>query len=462
MTYRVRKRTAKLQQKNEMRKFLNIILGIFLIFLTSCEGSDTSTALSSVARLSGFSFAKVDSMPGLAAAVFTIEERLDTGLVWNKDSILYGTKLDHVVPRFAFAATPGAAILQFPDTTLALTGYDTLDFTKRPVYLTIRSADRSTTKVYEIRPTVHQVDPELFTWTQLTEAVYSDPEDDREQRVVELDGRFIMITSNGFDLEVYSSSDAVDWSDLGDPAGLPAGTRVRQIVSDGHTLYYGQGNKIYTSPDAVTWYAHTVAYNVVTMIMYWNQLVWALTGTEDDYEFAIWEDDNLRLSGLKPEGEFPVSDFASVCFKNASGRQRAMVIGGFAENGRSLNTRWNFEYSSHPQPDGTYRVEEFSIDRPAFQSLTGVSVVEYDEVLMMFGGVDNNMQYFGRDIFLSINEGLTWDKADSAKNSLPEVYQARQKQTAIVRGEYIYLFGGQDAKRTYSDVYRGRLNSIGW
>ena len=445
-----------------MRKYFNIIIGIVLIFLSSCESSTTTTVQSSVAKLSGFAFAKVDTMPGLAAAVFTVEERLDTGLVWNKDSILYGTKLDHVVPRFSFAATPGAAVLTFPDTTVALTGYDTLDFTKRPIYLTIRSADRSNTKVYEIRPTVHQVDPDLFQWTRLTEAVY--PEDDSEQRVVEMGDNFVMITSNGFDLEVYSSADGMSWTDWGDPVGLPAGTRVRQIVSDGHTLYYGQGHTIYTSTDALVWSAHAVTHDVVTMVMYWNKRVWALTGNDPYYELAVWEGDSLRLSGLKPVGTngFPVSDFASVCFKSASGRERAMIIGGFAENGRALNTRWNLEYSTHPQPDGSYRMEEFSVDRPAFQSLTGVSVVEYDEQLLLFGGVDNTMQYVGREIFISDDEGVNWEKADSTKNSLPDSYQARQKQTAIVRGEYIYLFGGQDATTTYSDVYRGRLNSINW
>ena len=81
---------------------------------------------------------------------------------------------------------------------------------------------------------------------------------------------------------------------------------------------------------------------------------------------------------------------------------------------------------------------------------------------MLFGGVDEKMTYFGRDILLSNDEGLTWTKADTAKNQLPEVYQARQKQNAIVRGSDIYLFGGQDAKNTYSDVYKGHLNSIDW
>jgi hypothetical protein len=81
---------------------------------------------------------------------------------------------------------------------------------------------------------------------------------------------------------------------------------------------------------------------------------------------------------------------------------------------------------------------------------------------MLFGGVDADQTYFGRDILISEDEGLNWLAADTAKNQLPEVYQARQKQTAIVRDNDIYLFGGQDAHTTYSDVYKGRLNSIDW
>ncbi len=399
-------------------------------------------------------------MPGLAAAVFTVEERIDTGLVWNKDSMLYGTRLDSVVPRFVFAATPGAAFLTFPDTVVSLTGYDTLNFNKQPIYLTIKSADQSTIKVYEICPTVHQVDPDLFTWTQLTDAVYD--AGDSEQKVVEMGNDFVLIGSNGWEEAAFRSADGAHWTAVGELQGLPDGTRVRQIISDGSTLYYGQGNIIYTSTDILHWTGHTVSAPVITMLLHWNDLVWALVDNGSGYELATFDGNDIQLSGLQPEGDFPISDFAAVTFHSASMRERAMIIGGFAENGQSLNTRWNIEYSTHPLPNGSYRLEEFSIDRPSFTSLTGISVIEYNEALMMFGGVDEKMQYFGRDILISEDEGITWIQADTAKNQLPEVYQARQKQNAIVRDNTIYLFGGQDQHITYSDVYKGRLNSIDW
>lgn len=443
-----------------MKRLLYILIGVLPLFMGSCDlGSGSSYVPSSLAQLTAFSFAKNDSMPGLAAAVFTVEERIDTGLVWNKDSILYGTDISHVAPRFTFAATPSAAYLQFSDTLVALTGYDTLDFTKTPIYLTIRSADKANTKVYEIRPTVHQVDPDLFIWTQLTDSIY--PKDDSEQRTLELGETFVLIKSNGFWLHAFQSIDGADWSELGEPAGLPDGTRVRQIISDGETLYYAQDNQIYTSTDAITWTAHDAGFTVHTMLLYWNELVWALV-ENDGYELAIWEDDQLVLSGLRPAGEFPISDFAAVSFQSASLRERAMIIGGFADNGKSLNTRWNLEYSRHIPENNGYRLQEFSIDRPKFTSLTGISVVRYKNQLFLFGGVDANMTYFGRDILVSNDEGLNWVAADTTKNRLPAVYSARQKQSAIVRDNYIYLFGGQDRTTTYSDVYRGRLNSIEW
>ena len=442
-----------------MRKFFYIILLIVPLIWAGCE-SKTTTTTSSVAQLTAFSFAKNDSMPGLSAAVFTVEERIDTGLVWNKDSILYGTRLDSVVPRFVFAATPGSAYLTFPDTLVYLTGYDTLDFTKRPIYLTIHSADNENMKVYEIQPMVHQVDPDLFSWTRLTDAIY--PADDSEQRVVELGSDFVMISSNGFAIQAYRSADGVTWTSSSTLTGLPAGTHVRQIISDGTTLYYGQDHQIYTSTDAIYWTGHDVTYPVHTMVLYWNHLVWALVDNGNGYELATYADGALTLSGLQPTEDFPVSDFATVCFHSASMRERTMIIGGFAANGKSLNTRWNIEYSSHPAPNGSYRMEEFSIDRPSFTSMTGISVIEYNDQLMLFGGVDEKMNYFGREILVSIDEGLNWDMTDTTKNQLPEVYQARQKQTAIVRDNNIYLFGGQDRHNTYSDVYKGRLNSIDW
>lgn len=445
-----------------MKRFLYISLIFTLFVLCSCEKStSTSSQNRSLAQLTRFAFAAADSMPGLAKAQFTIKELLDTGLIENADSMLYGTSLKRVVPRFTFASTPDAAYLTFPDGIYVLTGSDTLDFTKDPIYLTIRSADKSNTKVYRIKPNVHQADPDLYEWNLLNAGVYG--EDDSEQRVLEFGGDFLMIASTGYSINMYRSPDGESWSDLGSPTGLPAGTKVRQIVSNGNSLFYGQDSMMYISTDAVNWTGTKTKHPIVTTLLYWNKEVWSLTTNDSlQYELATWSGDSLLMSGLVPGDEFPVSDFGSVSFLSSSMRERAMIIGGFAENGSSLNTRWNIEYSTHIKENRGYRLQEFSMENAPFQSLTGLSVIWYNNQLQLFGGVDEKMTYLGRDFLISTNEGLTWTKADTTKNRLPDVYQARQKQSVIVRDNTIYLFGGQDAQTTHSDVYKGRLNSIDW
>lgn len=440
-----------------MKRFLPLI-GLILIGLAGCDDKTSTTTKSSVAQLTAFSFTANSKYPGLAAASFKVEERLDTGLVHNLDSIMYGTPLDSVVPKFTFAATPGSAVMQTPDTTIVLGGSDTINFEKQPLYLTVKSQDGKNTKVYELRAYVHQVDPDLYHWEQLCPQVLTD---NSEQRVVALGNRFVLVSNNGFRTSAYISTDGITWSDRQTPSGLPDGCHVRRIISDGSTLYYADSLTLYTSADALSWMASDYTgsgFCIRNMLMTWNDTVWAIVEDSQGLVLAKMQDNTLKPTALRPRSDFPVSDFATVCFENAAGRARAMVVGGRAKSGAVLNSRWNLEFS----PVVGYRMQNFSIDRPAFADLTGASVIWYNHQLLMFGGVDADMQYLGRDILVSNDEGLTWTAADSAKNFLPDVYNARQKQSVLVRDNAIYVFGGEQQDRTFSDVYRGKLNSIDW
>ena len=449
-----------------MRRFLDIstLIGLLLVcIMVGCSKSTTTTTKSSVAQLSAFSLAANDSFPGMEKAVFKIEERLDTGLVYNPDSIMYGTPLDSVVPKFTFATTPGAAVLAVGDTTIVLTGSDTVNLNIRPIYLSVTSQDASNTKVYEIVATVHQVDPDLFVWTQLTPAVY--PADNSEQHVLTLGDKMVLIKNNGFRTSVFTSADGATWSSEQVPTGLPSATRVRSIISDNSMLYYADDSLLYTSTDALTWQQTSYAgsgFALKTMLMAWNETVWALAEDSEGLVLANMQGGMLQPTTLRPRSPFPVSDFAAVAFESASNRARAMMLGGFAEGGTALNTRWNLEYATIIAENGGYRMQDFSIDRPHFTRLTGASVVWYNHQLYMFGGVDAEMQYQGRDILISTDEGVNWTKADTAKCQLPETYTARQGQSVVVRNNEIYVIGGESQTETFSDVYRGKLNSIDW
>lgn len=457
-----------------MKQSFTLILLILAILTTACKKSQTTTTKSSVAQLTSFSFAKDTLNPGLSLAEFRVQELLDTGLVYCLDSIAYGTSIRKAVPKFTFAATPGSATMHLsnPDTLITLTGTDSIDFTRAPIYLSVVSQDGTRTKVYEIRVYVHAIDPDLFVWTCLNPAICD--WEDIEQHVVLFHDAFYLYTNNGFLNHLYMSADGATWQDVGEPIGLPNDCRIKGILADSTTdnLYYMDEDILYTSADGVTWTQHDHSakpFTLQTMLLSFNDTLWGVVEQRADatlYLAQVLEDtDNPGQYQVVPttielDEQFPISNFATVSFESSSLRERALIMGGYSRGGVSQNSRWSFEYSKTRRE---YNVRNFSIEKPEFQTITGVSIIWYNHCLYRFGGVDKNNVFVSHPILYSLDEGMSWQPVDTAKCRLPDTYYGvRHKQTAIVRDDCIYLFGGQTSYATFTDVYRGRLNSIGW
>ncbi len=442
-------------------KHLHIIISHLLLAcaLTAClDSANNTTTVSSDATVASMRFTANDSMPGLAAATFIIEDRIDTGLIHNVDSILFGTRIDSVIPVFTFNATPGAAIVYTPHDTTMLSVSDTIDFSKRPVYLQVVASDNMHEKWYEIQVNVHQVDPDLFAWEKLATDIY--PTVGAEQKAFELKGVFYILVNDGISNRLYSSNNARTWRE-NSISGLPDNCQVRNILQIADKLYYAAGDQLYTSTDATTWTTASTNLNIVNLLFLFNENIWAIAydSATQQYSLATSTDATTWQIEQALPADFPISDYAALTFTSASDRLRAMVVGGFSATGESLNTRWNVEYTE----DTGYTWTDFSIEQPTFGSLTGVSLIWYNKHFYLFGGVDADNQIGEYAILESVDEGMHWNIPDSAHNCLPKTYQLRSKSSVFVGSDNaIYIVGGQSRTAIYSDVYRGKLNSIDW
>ena len=429
--------------------------------MVSCKKNSSSTSLSSVAQLTTFSFAAVDSLPGLAEASFTVKEMLDTGFVYNEDSIRYGTPLTKVVPKFTFAATPSSATLTLPDTTISLSGSDTINLTRQPAYLTVVSQDGTNTKVYRIEAYVHTMDPDMWRWQQLAADMYSG---DFESQAVSVGGQILFFMNNGFRNHLFSSTDGAAWTDKGEPA-LPSSCHVRAILSDGTTLYYVEQNVLYTSTDGLNWNSEDYSasgWKLLSALMWFDEKVWFVIEQADGHLYlAMATDAGVVPTPVQLPDDFPIDNFATVCFSSTSNRGRAMVLGGYSREGASLNSRWSFETYRHGSTD-SLRVKNLTIEQPTFTSLTGAAMVWYNNRIMLFGGINGDAKLQEAPCLISSDEGMTWTKPDSAHFCLPTEFGVRQKLSALVRDNNVYLLGGQTGTVVHSDVYSGRLNSIDW
>jgi hypothetical protein len=450
-----------------MRQII-LITTIFVFILTGCDNSQL-TETSSENRVHTFTFNEDTLNPGLTEAIYKIEHRTypDTGLIYSKDSLRFGTRLDSVVPYITYQATPGSATFYLPNDTIVSTGYDTIDLTQKPVYLHVMASDMKTERWYRINIDAHKINPDLYVWEKLVDNIL--PQQNCETKAFYIDNQFVLFVNNGLSTQIYTSTDdAQTWSKSSIQPNLPTPCHVRDIVQQGDSLYYIAKGLLYTSTNLHDWTItdySAAPFKPINMLLAYDNHVWCviqerstgklqLATIQQNQILPMTNIDGL-IDGYLPDN-FPISDFAATEFKSSSERPRAMIVGGRSTNGDPINTRWNLERLI---TSDEYRLKDFTISQPTFHTLTGASIVQYGGKLIMFGGVDNDMAW-NSNILYSDDEGMNWYAPNAAVNQLPEDYQSRQNQSAIVHAKSIYIIGGQSNTTSFSDVYRGRLNSL--
>ena len=274
---------------------------------------------------------------------------------------------------------------------------------------------------------------------------------------------FFAFLSDGYTVGMTQSADAVTWTDEQAVSGLPQNTAVRQIVTDSLSsdFCYLADTSMYRSKDGANWTATTLTFPVspfkieATLFAFADRL-WFVASSAEELYLACYntEDEQVTIQQTLPS-DFPVSDFAIVVFRSVSGSPTALLIGGFDREGRMPAAGWSLEEASNG-----FRLLNLGSSRYTQSSIAGSALVRYADRLIRFGGLLADGSVSG--VYESESEGLFFVAADTAHLPVPEGFAPRYRQSAVVVGDYIYLIGGQDHSRYYSDVYRVRLNSINW
>lgn len=450
-----------------MRYFFPILL-LFTTIFVSCK-KDSTAATSSEARVHTFSFYPDTLNPGLTAATYKIEHNGDTGRIYCADSLRFGTCLDKVVPYVTYQATPGSATFYLPNDTIVSTGVDTMNFNLSPIYLHVVSSDLTNEQWYKFNIYVHQSDPDLYVWDTLRLDPITKSENYESKAFLTKEG-FALFINNGLSTELYQSANGKDWRQItSEITTLPVPCHVRDIVQEHDTLYYIDNGCLYTSTNLETWTKKehsSTTFLPITMLFSYNNLPWCIVQDTATQQLmlgtivtdSIYPQTNIEgtIHGFLPSS-FPISEFAALSFKSSSERPRAMIVGGRDFQGNIVNDRWNIEYASA----SGYRLKNFSVMQPHFESMTGISIIQYNDQLIMFGGMNRNLTWRNH-MYYSTDEGMNWQMSDTTKSHLPYAGN-RYNQTVIVDSLMnIYIIGGQSHTDSYSDVYCGYLNSAKW
>lgn len=438
-----------------------ICLFCIAVSLSACLSDDETTVTSSTnPRMLSLKLAGNDS---IKTAVFTLNA--DSMTVENVDSLPFGTPVNKAIPTFTFASSYEAVYYLNGSTTAKLiTGKDTIDFSL-PVKVINKAADNIAAKEYTVKVNVHKVEPKLYVWNLLNNSVGA--ANPTSQKAIYFNNKLLYYANEAGGATLYTSTNGATWA-AATLSGLPANASMVNTVQFNDKLFYTQdGVKIYSSTDGASWTVADVSaadYTFKTMLFSLNGNIWAITQSKVDskYRFASSVDGTVWLIRNELPSNFPITDFAALSFTSRVGNKpKAIVIGGKDAAGKVLDTNWNTEDGDYwvcfnPKEDGT-KSRNQSLDTLAL----GASLIAYDSKLFVFGTKTTNIKVAQYKV--SLDEGLTWKAPDSTYNKLPISYTHRNYSSVVVgNSNRIYIIGGKTNTSTFTDVWTGKLNSLGF
>ncbi|MDR3253246.1 MAG: DUF6242 domain-containing protein [Tannerella sp.] len=435
--------------------------GCFLFLLPSCLG-DNETEIDDWnlgnAQIATFSLSN-DSIEGLSSVVFTIDQV--NSKIFNRDSMPYGTRVDSFDRKLLCTLTfeVGAyAVLVVPqasgDSIWGVT--DSIDFSQ-PVMITIYPYDGISTKTYEAKLNIHQVNPDSMIWQKRSDLPTETTTDD--MKVITYMDSYYMYSRNQNKYHLYKADTVAvtAWEELS-PTDLPADAVISQMLEFEKLLYVaGEDGKLYSSAEGQQWTEVAGAPELKSLLgivpdgtVKSVSVISAIATVEGSLHHVAMSKDGQWTVGKAVEASFPVSGFSALSYE-AMYLPRLMAVGGRNAQGGLSNKAWS-------TMDGLAWTP-LSNERLTFTPREGASVVRYDNGFYLIGGVDDLGQASG-EIYRSHDSGVTWVLT---QHEFPEEYVRRGFASAIVNHEnYILLFGGKAAQSTYffNELWQGRLNRL--
>jgi len=459
-------------------QFRFIIPLFTIILLSSCLGTNTPTTVSSDRTFVSLTFATNDSIPYISTAKFTLNA--DSMTIVNVDSLPYKTRIDSVYPTFTFKSSSRATMFfpvgyKYKKDSAVITGKDTVDFSNltQPIRVRNYAADGKIYKDYFVKVNVHQVDPELYIWNNVTGDI--DSHSATSQKAITVNDTIFYYLNNATNAYLYKSTDGKTWSELA-LTNFPANTPLNDIQWFNGKLFFTQDgdisnsstNKIYSSSNSRDWTAKSSAdYNYTSLLFILNNKLWAIMQSKADLKYHLANSTDGDIWSVLGEisADFPVREFASLTFLSRTGRPKVIVTGGISQTNEQLKTNWS-------TLDGINWID-FSIENHSLDTLAlGASIISYDEKLLLFGlRSDNSKSHYK----VSKDEGLSWQIPDSTYNYLPKDFESRNYQSVVVykprtyskydtkqqdiESNRIYIIGGKTPTSVIkSDVWTGKLN----
>ncbi|MDR2683891.1 MAG: DUF6242 domain-containing protein [Prevotellaceae bacterium] len=367
-------------------------------------------------------------------------------LITNVDSLPYLTRIDSLVP---VVGTVNASSIKVNGIDYKTTGMDTLNFSDT-VKIVVKSENGKNTKEFNVVLSVHKADPDLYVWTPQKSGIYA--ESSVAEKLIFFNSKLnLYVKTTGGVVKLYTLENDENWQ-VKSLTNFPNSFDIKYIVRYANKLYIAENQEIYVSSDGILWTKHDANKDVNHILFVLNEQIYGIfNNTLQMLDTAVFSwSRNLSLPS-----KFPVEG-GGICVANATaGNERVYVVGGKDSDGNLLNSVWSTENGMHWTNLASKNL---------FSERQNVAVMQYDNVMLLFGG-RNNSGVLGTNecFFISPDYGVSW-RAPYDNMAMPIDLVPRFDCQAVLNDNktVIYLVGGQNDSGFVKDAWKGFRNNMLW
>ena len=457
------------------------LLGTTVACNDDADGYDASADYAST-QVTAFSLqANSKILNNLDSVFFSID--LNSGRIFNADSLPYGTKVDRLLVNISTDAC-STVELHYPRTgkSDSIVDYltnpnDSIDFSLGAVKLHLVSYDKVATRDYYINVNVHNVVADSLTWNLDNPAkLPSSLSNVKVARTVMFNDKVYTFTTNGLATASLNIADEPLAPSTPVSFTFPFQPQLATLTATESSLYIlDQNGNMYTSTDGLNW----TSCNTV-----WR----SITAPYGDILLGIANVNGKLIHVTYPAGPtsdvepgFPLSgNSASIRYVTQwSPKAQIITVGGRASDGKTTSTAWAYDGTAWACiADNTPMNAEGISVFPYYccKTDTNTWVASTKSVLVAMGGLksDNSLS---REVYISYDLGFNWAEAPQTMQlpaAIPSLYNANVIIGTTVTNEsravrpitewdtpYIYVYGGIDSRMALNtNVYRGAINRL--
>lgn len=408
-----------------------------LVFSACNSGSDDvyydtdSQNLGGVA-VKGFSLQSNSKvLNNLDSVFFSID--LNNARIFNANPLPYGTDVSALAVNITSDECQSVTIFspgedgEFTEINYIDDDDAKIDFSKGEVKLTLVSYDGEHSRDYSIKVNVNTVVPDSLFWSdmackELPGALHSL----KGQKTVKAGDNVYCLTCDGATYSLAQSDNPFDWRWADSRVSFPKAVELRTFTATRRAFYIlAADGELLKSADGKAWSGTGE---------HWRSIV------------ALWDDDTLL--GLKSSGgilkhvtypatvetdapaDFPVEgNSASVEFSTKwSALPQIVTMGGRKADGTLTGATWAYDGTAWARiAESLPAAEGYGVVRyPICETDTMTWRLKVSEVMLAFGG-RNGKGAVGRDVYVSRDMGITWQKGGTTlqlPKYMPSVYNA--------------------------------------